>query len=324
MENKLNYTAIEAYTKQYSARLIDSLYEYKEHVSGDDILKLPVKQVGLFILQEIYTKWAKEADRLKSPYFNYENSDVKAALEKMMNTLSKNILVDKETFLPLLENAVYQSLILIFSPYSYFKNLIIDQNISFGEFNSLLKFIVINKAAASALNEKMQTASEDSNRNELINEVFLSLASPESSSEHVDAFSELETINENKFYITLGTPVVDEDEDEEDQLAAVDTLNDRFSGARYETLADKLKTEQSGSVESLKSMLSINQKFMFINDLFKDSQDDFNKVMDFLESCESREAARSFIDNNYLKHNIWNPNAPQVKEFLALIDKKFN
>lgn len=324
MENKLNYTAIEAYTKQYSARLVDSLYESKQHVSGDDILKLPVKQVGLFILQDIYTQWAKEADRLKSPYFNYENADVQAALEKMMNTLSKNILVAKDTFLPLLENAVYQSLILIFSPYSYFKNLIIDQNISFDEFNSLLKFIVINNAAATALDAKMKAASEDSDRNELINEVFLALASPEGASEHVGAFSTLEPIKENEFYITLGAPVIDEDEEDEEQPESDVTINDRFSGAKYETLADKLKTEQSGSVESLKSMLSINQKFMFINDLFNDNQDDFNKVMDFLESCESREAARSFIDNNYLKHNTWNPNAPQVKEFLALIDKKYD
>ena len=63
---------------------------------------------------------------------------------------------------------------------------------------------------------------------------------------------------------------------------------------------------------------------MFINDLFNDNQEDFNKVLDFLEGCETKEVAVSFINNNYLKHNIWNANAPQVKEFLRLLDKKFS
>ena len=99
------------------------------------------------------------------------------------------------------------------------------------------------------------------------------------------------------------------------------TLNDSFVSSSYKTVADTLKSSHNPG--TLKSMLSINQKFMFINDLFNDNQDDFNKVMDFLESCENKDAAISFINNSYLKHNIWNGNSPQVKEFLSLLDKKF-
>ena len=62
---------------------------------------------------------------------------------------------------------------------------------------------------------------------------------------------------------------------------------------------------------------------MFINDLFNESQEDFSKVLDFLETCESKEVAISFINNNYLKHNIWKANSPQVKEFMELLEKKF-
>jgi hypothetical protein len=114
----------------------------------------------------------------------------------------------------------------------------------------------------------------------------------------------------------------DESEEEEEISGAENTLNDSFVGSNYETVADQLKQHQT-TKGSIKSMLSINQKFMFINDLFNDNQDDFNKVVDFIEGCDTKEAAMSFISNNYLKHNIWNPNAPQVREFLRLVDLQF-
>jgi hypothetical protein len=145
---------------------------------------------------------------------------------------------------------------------------------------------------------------------------------------HTDQPGEIHPFNSTEFYIDLveekiekPTLLEDEDEDDESGSELEKTLNDSFVGSSYETVADTLKSSHKSG--TLKSMLSINQKFMFINDLFNDSQDDFNKVMDFLESCETKDSAISFINNNYLKHNIWNANAPQVKEFLALLDKKF-
>jgi hypothetical protein len=116
----------------------------------------------------------------------------------------------------------------------------------------------------------------------------------------------------------------EDDEEEEEHHSDNITLNDQFaSNSGHQTLADQLKQNQ-GNAGSIKSMLSINQKFMFINDLFNDNQEDFNKVVDFLETCGSKEVAQAFINNNYLKRNIWNANAPQVKQFIALIDKKFS
>ena len=75
---------------------------------------------------------------------------------------------------------------------------------------------------------------------------------------------------------------------------------------------------------SLKSMLTINQKFMFVNDLFRGSQEDFAKVIDFLDTCETKDVVIKFLNSNYIKRGQWKAEAPQVKEFLSLIDKKFN
>jgi hypothetical protein len=161
----------------------------------------------------------------------------------------------------------------------------------------------------------------------LLNAVFSSLDdAPQNNAGELQKFAELEPLIEADFYLaetekpTIQAHEFEDDEDEEDS-GSEKTINDSFVGSAYETVADTLKSGQQ--VNTLKSMLSINQKFMFINDLFNDSQEDFNKVLNFLESCDTKEAALSFINNNYLKHNIWNANAPQVKEFIGLLEKKF-
>ena len=87
------------------------------------------------------------------------------------------------------------------------------------------------------------------------------------------------------------------------------------------TLADTLGKNNK---DSIKTMLTINQKFMFINDLFDGNQNDFVKVIDFLEDCETEEQAVSFIQNNYIKRSLWRAEAPPVKEFIKLIVSKYH
>ena len=317
MESKLNYSAIETYVKAYSTKLADELYDGMTTVSGDRLLQMPIKQVGLFILQQIQTAWSEEANKLKSPYFDYESEAVQSGIKKLMNTLSKNIALERPDLEPLLDKAVHDTLLLIISPYAYFKNLSTRTDITDSE-NS--RFIILNSSLNNEIVKRLDANAETSLHDQL-EHLFTSLDStPDDPKEILDLFSALHPIKEDDFYMTKKG--ADEDDDLEESSSSENTLNDRFIRNSYETVADELKQNNSGNT-SLKSMLSINQKFMFINDLFNDNQDDFNKVIDFLESCESKETATSFINNNYLKHNIWNPNAPQVKEFLELINKKF-
>ncbi len=130
--------------------------------------------------------------------------------------------------------------------------------------------------------------------------------------EEEDQAGELEAANEADFI------------DEETDLEEVEfsTIHTQFSEEKTEILADSLGFESSQS--SLKLMLTINQKFMFVNDLFDGNNEDFNKVIDFLDSCETKDVILKFINSNYIQRGNWKAEAPQVKEFLALIDKKFN
>ena len=124
MESKLNYEAIDTYVKAYSSKLNANLFAEKETIAGDDIFQISVSQVGLFVLNKIYQSWALEVDKLKSPYFNYQSDAVQLSLQKLMNLLSKNIFVARSDFEPMLTRAVHDTILLLISPYSYFKILL--------------------------------------------------------------------------------------------------------------------------------------------------------------------------------------------------------
>jgi len=331
MESKLDHEAIGSYAKAYSSKLLTNLFANKSQLNGDDILQLPVSQVGLFILNNVYQTWALEAEKLKSPYFNYQNEAVETSLQKLMNVLSKNILINKDDFEPLLTTAVYDTLIIILAPYNFYKDLLENKHTNQDVLVATAKFIVINKEILNNIIDKLHRTPElIEEPDALINEILEAPEEPDSVQNRdvaLQKFTELHPFIASDFYLEpLQEPIVQNyefmEEDEEVEFSAEQTLNDSFVSSTYETVGDTLK----GSRDSytIKSMLSINQKFMFINDLFNENQEDFNKVLDFLESCETKNAAVSFINSNYLKHNIWNPNAPQVKEFMDLLDKKFD
>ncbi|RLD20065.1 MAG: hypothetical protein DRI71_10880 [Bacteroidetes bacterium] len=327
MESKLNFEAIETYAKAYTTKFLDEVYASKEKIAGDEILQLPVEQVGLLILNNIYQSWALEAEKLKSAYFNYEAEGVKAEMKRLMNVLSKNILVDKPSFEPLLIDAVKKTLLLIASPYNFYNDLLNEKEVSLDSLVTTKKFLKINNGVLKMLINKLEISPEMlNNPRVLLDEAFGSIDSvPLNNDDIVQKFSIHLTLVLDDFYIeeeakpVLHAQEFEGEDDEDDESES--TINDSFIGNSYETVADKLKNNRQ--TDSLKSMLSINEKFMFINDLFDGNQEDFTKVLDFLESCESRQEAVSFVENNYLKHNIWKENAPQVKAFMALLDKKF-
>jgi hypothetical protein len=62
---------------------------------------------------------------------------------------------------------------------------------------------------------------------------------------------------------------------------------------------------------------------MFVKELFQNSDDEFNQVIDFLDQCENRKEALDYLANNYFNTGIWNPEDESVNEFIAVVDKKF-
>ena len=120
MESKLNALALETYSTAFTDRVANDFFARHERINGEEILQLtPVQQVNLFVIKNLFEVWQQEAQRLRSPYFNYNHPKVQEALKVYMNTLSRHISVDEGDLKPLLKKAVQDTLTLAFSPISY-------------------------------------------------------------------------------------------------------------------------------------------------------------------------------------------------------------
>jgi len=327
MENKLNQPALEQYAKKYADLLIENLFRNKESISGKQIMdEILINQVGLFALFNVFKLWKQEMNHLKSPYFNYESNEVIEKLEDLMNVLSKHISISKEDFRPILVKSVENTLLIIVSPLNYYRKLAEeykDLAPNMDEVKDLQRFIKINSHMRDAL---LSAWASNYNGEELFNKAFEDLNEPPSDVAPLLApFNELLELDVSSIWIEEEEMESENnliEEESELEEAELDTIHTQFKEESTKILADSLGFESSQP--SLKSMLTINQKFMFVNDLFDGSNEDFNKVIDFLDSCETKEVVLKFINSNYIHRGNWKPGAPQVKEFLVLIDKKFS
>jgi len=117
---------------------------------------------------------------------------------------------------------------------------------------------------------------------------------------------------------------------------------DLFSAADKETLADKFKdTPKSlhekisadkadktvaekigkGSIQNLKGAIGINDKFLFINQLFKGDLQEYNKAIDKLNTCNTIENATIILDELKTAHN-WNIDEEAYQKMEDLVIRK--
>ncbi|SNS50338.1 hypothetical protein SAMN05421640_0423 [Ekhidna lutea] len=115
------------------------------------------------------------------------------------------------------------------------------------------------------------------------------------------------------------SPVMLEDDDREDDFPE-ETINKQFE-KEEETLAEHHeKAPQEGSILSL---ISLNHRYMFIKDLFRNDKDEFEKALVELEGYDSFDASVEFLVQGYAKHNEWDMQSDEVKEFLKVLFRRF-
>ena len=339
MESKLNHSAIEKYSKRFSDNLISTFFSNKEVITGSEILNFfEVKQVNLFILKHLFENWKDETNHLKSPYFDYDNDVVKKALENFMNLLSQHIKIKKEDFKPLLVCAVKDTILLVFSPYDYYYQHISRHNknkIQLTTLKKISKYMKINKPLHIALVEKMENAKAGALSSEealqYLDEAIGNMsAPPEDFEEYERQFSKIIPLDVNKFYEDAGT----EPEASQPEPAGsedIKTVNEKYS-KESKTLLDEIGSEsgttlvelhQNKKIKSIKKHITINQRFMFVNELFDGDTNAFNQALEALEQKNNHDQALEFLISNYAKKNDWLMDSDEVVEFLDVLSKRF-
>ena len=103
------------------------------------------------------------------------------------------------------------------------------------------------------------------------------------------------------------------------ELEQPETLGDRYQQQQEETLGERL---QHSSVNDLQKAIGINDKFLFVNELFSGSMEKYNRSIENLNDLKTLNGALIYI--NELRIELqWNSNNEAYKKLLELVHRKF-
>lgn len=111
------------------------------------------------------------------------------------------------------------------------------------------------------------------------------------------------------------------------------SVNDQFS-MQPTMLNEKLKEEkpaetvssqyQHRPISSIHSYISLNHKFIFINQLFKGDATAYHQAIDELEQAQSFDQAKDLMNRVYAPQYKWRDVADEADDFYEIVRRKFN
>ena len=348
MDEKISLEAIALYGDAYADKVLKGFFSSKDKITGSEILSLcNVQQVNLFVVRELFKAWKEETNKLKSAYFDYENPDVKEAMENLMSLLSKNIAIDQPHFEPLLKKAVSQTLLVVFDPYDFFSMIITGKNnkLEVAPFKEEIKYLKVNKAPLEKMLQKLEekgvTEISGNEAFSILDQILEEVGfNPEDVEDYLEKFSAVVPLDANKFYVNKLEPqeftkpssevleVEVEKEKTPEPSKAVNkpkvtaqphtstSINDTLTHQNRRSLVDNFQ-----KIAKIRDSLSINQKFMFTKVLFHGDFELFSQAIDHLDKQENMKAALRYIEDQHA--GAWDHDSEEFHEFMELIEKRF-
>lgn len=151
MKDKYSSAKREQYGRRLAAHLCDQHFAAQPAATldGPAVLKFtPIRQVNLLVVQQLLQQWTQEMARLRSPYFDFEATDVRQALTQFMNTLSRRIRLGRAAFEPLLAQAVTDTLNIATEPVQTFEQKILGSSpsVTVAQLSDALRYIEVDKS----------------------------------------------------------------------------------------------------------------------------------------------------------------------------------
>lgn len=133
MNNKYSLAKREQYGRLLAALLCDQHFGARPTATldGPAVLRFtPIRQVNLFVVQQLLGQWMAEMGNLRSPYFDFEDAQVRQALTQFMNVLSRRIKLSRPVFEPLLAQAICDTLLGCLDPAEIFAQKLMGEQAS--------------------------------------------------------------------------------------------------------------------------------------------------------------------------------------------------
>ena len=119
----------------------------------------------------------------------------------------------------------------------------------------------------------------------------------------------------------INTEVKTEPEEEITIEPTAGSINDQFSiNAEQPTLADKLGQQP---IKDLTNSIGLNQKFLFMNDLFEGENDKYKEAIETINKFSTLVEADSYINNSLKGQYNWDMNAISTQKFISLVQRRF-
>ena len=117
--------------------------------------------------------------------------------------------------------------------------------------------------------------------------------------------------------------LLDEIQEVGGELDTSASVNEQYASTpdKTESVADKLKNSK---ILDLKKSIGLNQKFLFTNDLFKGNKNDFESVIEKINTFDSIIEAKAYLSSEIENKYNWEEDSSAVKQFISLIERKFN
>jgi hypothetical protein len=101
--------------------------------------------------------------------------------------------------------------------------------------------------------------------------------------------------------------------------AAEPAMNTRLKEARERTFSPKIPSDR---IDNLKTAIIINDKFMFINELFEGNLREYNETIETLNGFKTLNQAADYLDL-MRKKNFWNTGSVAFKKLKELVERRF-
>lgn len=159
MSNKFNANALSEYSKSYARRVALDAYQQGAALNGQQVLSLTtVPQINMLVISSLADKWRADAEKFRSPYFDFSAADVQEALQHFMNVVSQHISVRREHLEPLLADATRRTIELVFDPRAYFDDLLRDQpefTVTADALKQIVRYTKINNFIPAYISQRM-------------------------------------------------------------------------------------------------------------------------------------------------------------------------
>lgn len=330
MRYKLKHEAVSEISELIGHDIVSQSFQTFDKIDGERLISLTnSRQVNSFIIRSLFNQWRGEVERLESPYFDFNHERVKEALKAFMNVLSNHISIDKEHLTPLLVKAIEDAILISFEPKGYLES-ILDRIEKPQDFRLQFKYIKTNRDLFKRLIDKIGD--------------FDTKASIMISYDALDD-SELETVDANDFLQKLDAenrieelfeaieepkpePIIEEPAVVEEPVMTNEeptlnhdqpvTINDKFDPQQKGmTLAEKLQRKMNQSIES---SLTLNEKFMFQNNLFggdnAQMREAFASVDQAVDLNDALNRANAF-------NTGWDMDSEEVEAFMNVLERRF-